>query len=311
MASLVASEYDPPPGGPGKVSITENRVGHPLKSGYTGFVPRAKNHHFGETYGAVTYRALAEAEQIRRKTQAERTLFATYATQRAGVAARTGGATGSNGATGQEDSLKNTRDPYASTSLSYRPLQVADYSLRTLDELGASADAQAVGGEGGEEGPGGALDKEEEVQGFDLEASRQVGATAASAKRTRPGFDMHAMATSPYRLPSGHPQKYFIPSYTGYVPTSQNQIGKNFSDTTRAALAEFDDDCTTNNAGRAEANPDLLASIRDSYYAGGIAKPPPPAAPSSIRPVPGSTVHIPNAIHTIGVTYGSLVDTES
>ncbi|KNC50502.1 uncharacterized protein AMSG_00663 [Thecamonas trahens ATCC 50062] len=309
VAALVEAEYEPPPGGAAKSSIQENRVGHPLKSGYTGYVPRAKNHHFGETFGAATYRALAESEQIRRKTQAERNLFATYAVQRSGVAGtrRTGA------------SAASLRNPYASTSLSYRPLQVADYSLRTLDELGATrgpTEAAADGsksegkGEDADDGatpPPAAQAGDDEPQGFDLAAARQVGNTASAAKRSKPGFDMNAMATSPYRLPRGHPQKYFIPAYTGYVPAAQNQIGKNFSDTTRAALEEFADDCDVNETIRQSTTPALVHSIRSSYYTGGVARPPPRPAQPYVRPVPGATVHVPNAIHTIGVTYGSLV----
>ena len=48
---------------------------------------------------------------------------------------------------------------------------------------------------------------------------------------------------SPFHMPDGHPQKYLMSGYTGFVPKKQKYIGQGYPIITHHALKEHSQDC--------------------------------------------------------------------
>ena len=48
---------------------------------------------------------------------------------------------------------------------------------------------------------------------------------------------------SPFYMPDGHPQKYFMSGYTGFIPKTQKYIGQGYPIITRNALREHAQEC--------------------------------------------------------------------
>eukprot|EP01137_Pigoraptor_chileana_P013288 Opistho-2@66608 len=111
----------------------------------------------------------------------------------------------------------------------------------------------------------------------------------------------HDYAASPYSLPKDHPQKHFMPGYTGYVPKSEKYVGMSYQAVTHRAIDDFGSEKAYLEETRKLPMPRVPKMRTES--------PSTSHKMSESVPIPGFTGHVPGRLVLFGSSFGTSTKT--
>ncbi|KAJ3279449.1 hypothetical protein HK104_001458 [Borealophlyctis nickersoniae] len=251
-----------------KYATGDDRFSFPPVPGYTGFIPRSKE-HFGRPYVETTNASLDDFQNMLRcKNELPPRIRAIKAHRKPAVPT-----TSSAGARTTTVARSHPTPPTTAAP----PTKHHPHLIPAGGGFAAgNASAATLAGETG-------------LTDWSMHQHRSAAAkpTFAYSAASSPIDDV-----SPYALPQQHPQKTFISGYTGFVPRLQNHFGEPYPESVRKAIDEFT----------------VPTVPRDPYKQPYGETYKPVKKIITTRPIPGFTGFIPGSRTCYSTTFGTRAD---